>query len=559
MGFFIPGGNIAIDGNISADRRKFHVVSRCNLAIILQTSVRFQRNIAFSVRSIALRLKFRADLEHAFGFFVFYCNIAVDHGLDGKVQLIRAVQYRNAALDGIVCTRALYRKDGELVARSHQRYIFRAGGSHLLRPDARRCVLGNARICRSQRHILPCGEGRIRSLRQVTLRCQVNVVCSGEIPLVGQCTVSSEVFDRDIPCHIPVDRNGQRTGIVLNANTAVNGRLLSLVSRDAVHSDVIELISCIFQQQGFAVEGLDRIGSNASLVCLGDVSANRFQRQRLFRILQITHCYRAVQRQTGCSGKRRIAAGLDGTFHCLFLNRTDTVLFFFPSHGQLIITFRDEFTLGIDIPKHQGSVMDAPDIRGSRFDVHRGAVIQDADRIARFAHNAGGLVRIEHQLLAGLDVGFRNPRIGAAHLEALFACNGNRVSCEHGSQAEIIAIVHVFDEDIFVGPGLCQIPGQGNGQRLILFADALLAAGQSQVVSPDIGSIYIRCIVDALFRIQAHIALCAVIRGVNRSHLDGGMLCRILTARHGDVAAGLHVQRTGCPDAKRQIALDLEG
>ena len=319
------------------------------------------------------------------------------------------------------------------------------------------------------------------------------------------------------------------------------------------------MISCIFQQQGFAVEGLDRIGSNASLVCLGDVSANRFQRQRLFRILQITHCYRAVQRQTGCSGKCRVAAGLDRAIHRLFFNRTDAVLFFFPSYGQLIITFRDKFTLGIDIPKHQGSVMDAPDIRGSRFDVHRSTVIQDADRIARFAHNAGRFVRIKHQRLACLDVGFRNPRIGAAHLEALFACNGNRVSCEHGPQAEIIVIVHVFNEHIFVGPGLCQIPGQGNGQRLILFADALLAAGQSQVVSPDIGSIYIRCIVDALFRIQAHIALCAVIRGVNRSHLDGGMLCRILTARHGDVAAGLHVQRTGCPDAQRQIALDLEG
>ena len=463
------------------------------------------------------------------------------------------------ALDGSVRVGALHGNGSKLVARSLQIHVFGADGSHLLRMDARGCILADACICRSQRHILPCSECRIRRLRQVAVRFQANVARSGKIPLVGKRTVGAEVLDRDIPCHIPVDGNGQRTGIVLNANTAVNGRLLSLVSRDAVHSDVIELISCIFQQQGFAVEGLDRIGSNASLVCLGDVSANRFQRQRLFRILQITHCYRAVQRQTGCSGKRRVAAGLDRAFHCLFLNRTDTVLFFFPSHGQLIIAFRDKFTLGIDIPKHQGSAMDAPDIRGSRFDVHRSTVIQDADRIARFAHNAGRFVRIKHQRLAGLDVGFRNPRIGVAHLESLFACNGNRVSCEHGPQAEIIAIVHVFDEDIFVGPGLCQIPGKGNGQRLAGSADALLPAGQSQVVGPDIGSIYICCVVDSLFRIQAHIALCAVIRGINRSHLDGGMLCCILTTRHGNVPAGLHVQRTGCLDAQRQIALDLEG
>ena len=93
FGFFISGGNVAIDGNISADRGKFHVVSCRNLAIILQTSVRFQRNIAFGVRSIALRLKFRADLEHAFGFFVFYYYVSIDHGLNGQRQLVCAVQY----------------------------------------------------------------------------------------------------------------------------------------------------------------------------------------------------------------------------------------------------------------------------------------------------------------------------------------------------------------------------------------------------------------------------------------------------------------------------------
>ena len=89
--FFIPdshlrtGRNVAADGYIPSSGGKSHIISCRELFVGLHVAVGFQRDIAFGTRSIALRLKIRADLQHALGFAVFYFNIAIDHRLDGKL------------------------------------------------------------------------------------------------------------------------------------------------------------------------------------------------------------------------------------------------------------------------------------------------------------------------------------------------------------------------------------------------------------------------------------------------------------------------------------------
>ena len=207
------------------------------------------------------------------------------------------------------------------------------------------------------------------------------------------------------------------------------------------------------------------------------------------------------------------------------------------------------------------SIIRAPHIGILRRNVNRSPVTQDTDGIIRLTHNAGNGVRKEFQFLSGIDVGVGNIRISIAHQETLFACDGNRVTRIHGAQAEEIIIVHIFNEHILVGSRLCQITGQGNGQRLVRSANALLAAGEDQIVARDIGLVgIIQRIVDSLFGIQAHVAFCIVLRGINVAHVDGGLLTScVLAARYENMAACLHVQRTASLDAQGQIALDLKG
>ena len=187
-------------------------------------------------------------------------------------------------------------------------------------------------ICRSQIHIFACIKSCTRCLCQIALCFQFNIACSGEISAIGQSAVLPEIFDRDIPCYFPLNSHSQRIRIVNDTHIPING--LAGLGLNAVHSDAIELIICIFQQQRFAVEGVNRIGSNCSLGRLSDVSIDRFQGQRPLRILQIARCYRAVQRQIVCSGKRRIAAGGNFAFHCRFHNISGAVFFLFLSHGK---------------------------------------------------------------------------------------------------------------------------------------------------------------------------------------------------------------------------------
>ena len=154
------------------------------------------------------------------------------------------------------------------------------------------------------------------------------------------------------------------------------------------------------------------------------------------------------------------------------------------------------------------------------------------------------------------------------------AIQGNSISRRHGPQAEEIGIVHVLNEDILVCPCLCYIPGQGNGQRLVRLADALLAAGEDQVSACNIGIIYCFCVVDSLCGMQAHVIRFIARLSVDGAHVDDRMniIAHCLgTSRYEDIAARLHVEsacflRTAFltifffqEDAQRHIACDRKG
>ena len=244
--------------------------------------------------------------------------------------------------------------------------------------------------------------------------------------------------------------------------------------------------------------------------------------------------------------------------------------------GDTSIASNGKIIFGLDVSKRQSAILDTPNRSGLRCKAYRTPVIQDADRIIlvinNTAHDAGFGVRQELQFLSSVDVGSGNIRVGLAHQEALFAGERNRVFRKHGSQAEIIIVVHVFDEHILVSSRLGHIPGQGNSERLVRRADALRASGDDQVLARDIGIIYGLCVVDSQFRMQTHVALLIVLRGVYRAYVDGGMIpFRVLAASYRDIAACLYVQRAFFhsvaslirfflqEDAQRHIALDREG
>ena len=427
---------------------------------------------------------------------VFYRNIAFDRGLDGKHQLFRAVQHRNAAVDGIILVRTLNCNSAELIVFSLQVHVFGAFYHNLWCYDTR-CLflslglgLDDITRFRGQRYILICRKHCTCRLCHITFSCQVSAARGGKISAVGKHTVLKEIFDRDIPCHIPIDSNGHRIGIVFDTHIPVNGRHLSGLGFEAVHDDVIELIFCVFQQQGFVAEGVDGIGGDSAFVRLGDASIEGRQSQRFFRIGQISRLHQSVQRQIVIGSKRRITTGVDRPSHRRFHNRPNTVLFLFPSHGQRAIAYCDKFSHRLDVSQNQRAILDAQRnashtayIGRFRRNVHRSTVIQDANWVIFLAHNTGSFVRFELQRLSGVNVRFGNILIGTAHLEALITFNGNRIFCVHGSQAENISIVHILDEHILVGPCLYQIPVQGNGQRFARGADAFCTAGEDQVIT----------------------------------------------------------------------------
>ena len=142
------------------------------------------------------------------------------------------------------------------------------------------------------------------------------------------------------------------------------------------------MIIRVFQQQGFAVEGVDGIGGDGTLVRLGDISIKSRQSQFLLHNSLISRRYRTIQRQFVLGCKHHVAAGDDRTCHCLFFNFSGTVLFLFPTHGQRAFAFCDEFSLSIDVSENQGAVLNAQRnashtlyIGRFRRDVHRSTVI----------------------------------------------------------------------------------------------------------------------------------------------------------------------------------------
>ena len=319
------------------------------------------------------------------------------------------------------------------------------------------------------------------------------------------------------------------------------------------------MIFRVFQQQGFVAEGVDGISDDDTLIHLCNISIEGRQSQFL-----IYRDYRSVQRQIIHGAKRHFAAGQDGAFHCRFHNISGTVRFLFTAHRQRAVADSSEFFHGIDGSKEHGSVLNvrishAPDMGGLCRDVHRCPVIQDTNRVILLAHNA--VFSVELQRLSGVNVRVGNLRIGTAHRESLVASQGNRILCQHGAQAENIIIVHILDEHILIGSGFCHIPGQENGQGLIRSTDALFAAGEDQVITYDIGIILGLCIVDSLVGMQTHVALCAVLSGVNTAHINGGILpIRIFTASYKDIAARLYIQSTSTAGlyAQRHIAPNFE-
>ena len=163
----------ASNGHCSVDRGKINVISCRDRAIRLHVSVGLQCNITVSIHFIAIRLKFRNNLQPAC--FVFYRNITIDHRQNGKLQFLRAIQYRNAALDGSILAKALHRNSTELIVLSLQVHVFGAGGGNRLRLDALRQGLGDSLTFRGKQYILICRYICVN--RHIVLSGYCNISC----------------------------------------------------------------------------------------------------------------------------------------------------------------------------------------------------------------------------------------------------------------------------------------------------------------------------------------------------------------------------------------------
>ena len=87
---------------------------------------------------------------------VFYLNVSIDNRQNGKLQIVRAILYQNAAFYVSIIVRALHCKNSELVARSLQVHIFGADDGNRLRLDAFRRGLGDSLTFRGKHYILIC-------------------------------------------------------------------------------------------------------------------------------------------------------------------------------------------------------------------------------------------------------------------------------------------------------------------------------------------------------------------------------------------------------------------
>ena len=192
--------------------------------------------------------------------------------------------------------------------------------------------------------------------------------------------------------------------------------------------------------------------------------------------------------------------------------------------------------------------------------IHSCPVIQNADSIILLTDNASGRIRIEFQLLSGIDVRISNIAACTAHQETFFTMQRKRIASIHSTQSQELIIIHVANKDIFVSAYLGKFslfPGKGNSQGLISRADTLFSTSQGQILTDDIGSISRLRIIDTLVGMQAYIA---ILSGRNTTHIDGRMLASCIGApRHRDTAARCDIQRTAGFHAQGHIALDIKG
>ena len=141
------------------------------------------------------------------------------------------------------------------------------------------CRLLNIGCRRAKFHIPACRKGRIGRLPQCSLCAQGNIPRRRKVANISQSAVPAKIVHRDIACHLPLDCHHQCRIIIFDAHIPVNSRLFCRSGFNAINGEAAKLISCILQQQRFAIEGLDRPGSNRALVRLGDIAIDSLQRQ----------------------------------------------------------------------------------------------------------------------------------------------------------------------------------------------------------------------------------------------------------------------------------------
>ena len=230
--FLRPGGDVAANGYVPGGRSKIHVVGCCKLAGCLHRffglqrnivgcrniaadshsavsrsggyiigcrkltlchyiSLGLQRDIAFGICSISIRIKFRGDLDCASAFPVFYLNVSINNRKNGKFHIIRAIKYRNAALNGSIRDRALHCNSIEIVVHSPQIHTILTYDGNLFRLDSCRFflsrLLGYSPVHRSQLYLffpVICCKNPFQPLCQIFLCFQDNIAVTTDDTII---------------------------------------------------------------------------------------------------------------------------------------------------------------------------------------------------------------------------------------------------------------------------------------------------------------------------------------------------------------------------------------
>ena len=255
------GGNIAIYKHIPAGNQGYiPLIARDCCLIILSLQRRINLNMACIIPV--------------------YChNIALHGWLHSQREGICRSAHKNITRKRCIGYSALHRNGLERIARALQ--VNRLGTDSCDLAGLDTGISSLIDICRNRAkfHILACRKGRIGRLPQCSLRTKGNTPRSRKVASISQCAVPAKIMHRDIACHLPLDCHHQCRIIIFDAHIPVNSRLFCRSGFNAINGEAAKLISCILQQQRFAIDGLDRPGSNRSLVRLGDIAIDSLQRQ----------------------------------------------------------------------------------------------------------------------------------------------------------------------------------------------------------------------------------------------------------------------------------------